>query len=345
MDVGEILARIANPGEPPLIAQLSRVNWAVGVVQVAIRLEVFTVLKGTKLNSAGVASLLGANHRYTEGLLNACVSVGLLEKIGDEYLNTKESGKYLVKGDPKYYGDCFTYWQTTTPLFDQADSAVLTGTPVPYEPEFSSEEEEAAYWRHYMLAMHQLGKADQEDFLLENIDLTGKKKLLDIAGGSGVYTIAFCQKYPDLTAVLFDLERALPYGRSFIEAEGLSRRISTIGGDFNVDAFGMGYDVALISGVLCLNSLETSRRVFRKAYESMVSGGLIIIQDNMRIGPYTETTPCQAVASFEASIFYGGEGGVHSADEMVDGLTSVGFTSAKQIVLPAVYSLVTALKP
>ena len=157
MDIGKTFARIANEGEPPLIAQLSRAMWAVGVAQAAIRLELFTELRGKKLTAKDVANLLGSNHHYTKLLLNACVSIALLEKVDDAYRNSEESDTYLVKGEPRYYGDLFTYWTAQWPLWDQLDSGVRTGTPLAYEPAFESEEDEAAYWRHYMMAMHQWG--------------------------------------------------------------------------------------------------------------------------------------------------------------------------------------------
>ena len=77
---------------------------------------------------------------------------------------------------------------------------------------------------------------------------------------------------------------------SLIETQGLSQRISLVAGDFLTDPFGTEYDVVLVSGVLNLESPQVCRLVCRKSYESMVSGGLIIIQDDMIMGPYTETT-------------------------------------------------------
>ena len=345
MNIGEVFVNLADVGEPPLIAQLARASWLAGVAQAAVRLELFTKLRGEKLNSAEVASLLGANPQYTREMLNAGVAVGLLEKIGDEYQNTKESATYLVKGEPKYYGEAFTYLASLGPLFDQLDAAMLKGETTSHEQEFQSEDEEAAYWRHYMLAMYQWGTTGQQDLLLQNTDLTGKRKFLDVGGGSGVYTIAFCQKYPELNAVLFDQEKALPLARSLIETQGLSQRISTVAGDYYTDPFGTDYDAVLFSGVLVQESAEGQRRLMRKAYESMVSGGLIIVQDILKIGPYTETSPKIALESLIASVFYGGQGGVYAAHEISEFLTSVGFTSPKQIPLPGVYSLVTALKP
>ena len=345
MNVGEIFTRIANEGEPPLISQLSRALWAVGAAQAAIRLELFTELHGKKLTSAKVANLLGSNHQYTKLLLNACVSIGLSEKVGDKYRNSNESDTYLVQGEPRYYGDLFTYWTEQWPLWDKLDSGVRTGTPLAYEPEFESEGEEAAYWRHYMMAMHQWGASGQQDLLIQNTDLTDKKKLLDVAGGSGVYTLALCREYPELEAVLFDQEKALPVAATLIETQGLSRRISLVAGNFLTDAFGTEYDVVLISGVLNLESREVCRLVCRKSYQSMVPGGLIIIQDDMIIGPYTETTACPALSSLMGAVMYGGEGEAQSGDEMAEHLTEAGFTSPNQMPLPGIFSMVTALKP
>ena len=302
-------------------------------------------MKGKKLSASAIADLIGSNPRYTEELLNACVSIGLLEKTGNEYQNTRESDTYLVKGEPLYYGDSFTYMTGLWPLLDTLDTAVLTGEAVSHEHEFESEEEEEAYWRHYMLAMHQWGTTGQQQLLVQNTNLMGKSRLLDVAGGSGVYSMAFCREYPELTAVLFDQEKALRVATSLIEAEGMSSRISTVAGNYYTDPFGTDYDVVLFSGALCQESPEVQRRLMRKAYESMTSGGLVIVQDIMKIGPYTETSPLTAIQSFVISIAYGGQGGVYTGDDAVELLTSTGFVSPAQIPLPGIFSLVTALKP
>ena len=180
MNIGETFTKIANPGEPPLISQLSRAMWAVGVAQAAIKLELFTALHGKQLSAAEVADLLDSNHHYTKLLLNACVSIALLNKVGAVYANSAESDTYLVKGQPRYYGDLFTYWSAQWPLWDQLDYGVRTGTPLAFEPTFESEEEETAYWRHYMMAMHQWGTSGQQDQLLISVDLTGKKGVFAI---------------------------------------------------------------------------------------------------------------------------------------------------------------------
>ena len=343
--IGEVFMSLADSGEPPLMSQLARASWLAGVAKSAVNLGICTKLSGGKQSSNWVAKELGANPLHTEEMLNSCVAAGLLEKVGDEYQNSEESAKYLVKGKPNYYGEAFTYLSSLGELFNQIDTAMLSGEEVSHEEEFQSEQDEAAYWNHYMLAMDQWGGGMQQEMLLKNVDLTGKKKFLDVGCGSGVYTRALCQKYPNLRGVLFDQEKALPLAISLAKAQGLSDRISTRPGDYYAEPFGTGYDAVLFSGVLIQEPPEGQVRLMKKAYESMNSDGLIIIQDILRIGPYSETTPKIALESLVAAVFYGGSGGVVSGDETADFLTQAGFTSPRQIPLPGVYSLVTAVKP
>jgi len=344
-DIGAVFANLADSGEPPLISQLARASWLAGVAKSAVRLDICTKLRDGRQSADWMANELGANPLHTREMLNSCVSAGLLEKIGDEYQNTKESATYLVKGEPNYYGDAFTYLSGLGTLFDQLDTAMLSGEQMSHEEEFKTEEEETAYWTHYMLAMDQWGGGMQQGMLLENTDLTGKKKLLDVGCGSGIYTMALCQKYADLKGVLFDQEKALPLAQSRIEDRGLSQQISTLAGDYYTDPLGTGYDVVLFSGVLIQEPPEGQVRLLKRAYESMISGGIVIVQDILRIGPYTETSPKIALESLVAAVFFGGSGGVVSGDETVEFLATAGFTSPKQIPLPGVYSLVTAVKP
>lgn len=149
-DIAKAFVSLADKDEPPMIAQLARASWLTGVAKSAVELDIFTKLHGAKHSAADMADLLGTNPQHTTEMLDSCVAVGLLEKVGNEYQNTEESDTYLVKGEFKYFGDALTYLADLGPLFAQVASAMTSGEPMSHEQEFQSEEEEAAYWRHYM---------------------------------------------------------------------------------------------------------------------------------------------------------------------------------------------------
>jgi len=344
-DIGAVFANLADTGEPPLISQLARASWLAGTAKSAVSLGICDKLSGGKQTAAWMAKELGANPLHTEEMMNSCVAAGLLEKIGNEFQNTEESATYLVKDSPAYYGEAFTYLSSLGDLFHKVDEAMLSGEEMSHEDEFATEEDEAAYWTHYMLAMDQWGGRMQEGMLLDSVDLTGKKKLIDIGCGSGVYTMALCQEYPDLKGILFDQEKALPLALSRVEARGMSDQIPSLSGNYYEDPFGSGYDVALYSGALIQEPPEGQVRLLKKTFDAMESDGIVIIQDILRIGPYTETTPKIALESLVAAVFYGGSGGVVSGDETEDFLKEAGFTNTKQVPTTGVYSIVTGVKP
>jgi hypothetical protein len=53
-----------------------------------------------------------------------------------------------------------------------------------------------------------------------------------VAGGHGYALTAILQKYPQIHGVLFDLEHVVPGAATGIEKLGLTKRCSTISGDF-----------------------------------------------------------------------------------------------------------------
>lgn len=345
VDIGAVFANLADTGEPPLISQLARASWLAGVAKSAVKLGICDRLSGGKRTAAALAKDMGIKPLHMEWMLNSCVSAGLLENVGDAFQNSKEGDTYLVKGKPAYYGEAFTYLSSLGTLFDQLDTAMLSTEAVSHEMVFKTEEEERAYWTNYMLAMDQWGGRMQEEMLLRSVDLTGRKKLLDVGCGSGVYTMACCAKYPDLKGILFDQQKALPVALSLVEQRGLKGRISSLAGNYYTDDLGSGYDAVLFSGVLIQESPEGQITLLKRAFDAMNPGGIVIVQDILKIGPYTETSPKIALESLVATVFYGGAGGVVSGDDTEGFMAKAGFTRTRQIPLPGVYSIVTGVKP
>jgi len=82
--------------------------------------------------------------------------------------------------------------------------------------------------------------------VLENVDFTNVKKLLDLGGGHGLYAIVFSKLNEGLQAFVFDLPPVTQKTKYFIEKYGASS-VDIIPGDFFTDEIGSGYDVIFSS--------------------------------------------------------------------------------------------------
>ena len=129
-------------------------------------------------------------------------------------------------------------------------------------------------------AMHVIGH-ELSIKLADAYDPKPFKKLLDIGGGSGTYTIAFLKKNSKMTAILFDLEDVIPFAEERIKAEGLQERVVLESGDFYVDALPEGFDLALLSAIIHQNSPKQNLGLFRKIYQALSRGGVLLIRDHI----------------------------------------------------------------
>ena len=56
---------------------------------------------------------------------------------------------------------------------------------------------------------------------VRDVDLSDCSKMLDLGGGSGAYSIVAAEKYPQFTAVVFDLPAVVEVTREFIDRHGV----------------------------------------------------------------------------------------------------------------------------
>jgi SAM-dependent methyltransferase len=115
--------------------------------------------------------------------------------------------------------------------------------------------------------------------LARSVDFSRRRLLLDVGGGSGVYSIAIARRHPALRAIVFDLPPVLEVARERIRGAGLEARVSTAAGDFFADPWPEGADAVLFSSVLHDWSPETCRRLLRKAADALPRGGLLVVRE------------------------------------------------------------------
>ena len=125
-------------------------------------------------------------------------------------------------------------------------------------------------------------------------------------------------------ATVFDLPEIIPITKKYIDTEGLSAQFDFICGDYNKDDWGKAYDMAFLSAIIHINSLDENQKLVQKCFDSLNKNGLIVIQDHvmseMRTEPY-------AGALFALNMLVGTENGdTYTESEIRNWLSHSGFS-------------------
>ncbi|HIE01811.1 MAG TPA: methyltransferase domain-containing protein [Thiotrichaceae bacterium] len=318
--------------------------WNSAVIRAGLKLNLFNLLEKQALSPTEVSQdIKASNPRFIQAFLDACAILGLLEKQGDKFTNSAISNEFLVPHQPKYLGDyvCHVtnYWHT----WGKLDTLLLEGrTELPFENGFT---DVPTYWTDYMKAQHNRAMMGQGAKLVENVDLNGKQRLLDLGGGMGSYSIALCAANPQLKAVVIDQKESLDMARKIVDEHDLADRITLVEGDFNTIELDSNYDAILISGVIVLHSEEENHQIFRRAYNALLPGGLIIVQDFMRIDHNPTRKLFDTMMDLYLLVGYTPKGGDRDGDEIASWLKDTEFVNVKQIPLPTQLALIIAEKP
>jgi len=320
---------------PDEILQKVRAFQTSRVILSAVELDIFTAV-GTGADPDEVAKTIDADPRATEMLLNALTAIDLLKKKENKFFNTALSSRFLMENSPD---DSRASLMHSVRLWDRwstLTACIKKGTSVTYQDPSQREEK---WTEPFIAAMHKNGSLRGPQ-VARAIGLEKVKRVLDVGGGSGAYSIAFAQANPELHADLFDLPNVVPIAQRHINEAGLSDRIGTKNGDFHTDALGSGYDLVLISAICHMNSPEENVDLARKIYQALNPGGRIVIQDF--ILERDKTRPMTG-ALFSLNMLVNTRGGASYAEhEYSEWLKTAGFSDIKLVKLPGPTALLIA---
>jgi len=292
------------------------------VILTAAELDLFTRLEKGQATADDLAKELNCDQRCLTRLLDCLVALQLLSKQ-DSIYQTSERGSLLSAEHPETELPMVLHlnglWETWSGLTE----TVKTGTNPKRKPvtERGSDSLEA-----FIGAMHVIGRSLSKE-IADSYDLSPFKRLLDIGGATGTYIMAFLEKNPGMTAVLFDLPDVIPMAEKRLEGEGLLERVELVSGDFYKDELPKGCDLALLSAIIHQNSTQENLDLYRKIHRALVPGGKLLIRDHV-MDP-GRTFPPQGTL-FAINMLVNTKGGdTYTFDEIKDSLEAAGFGEVK----------------
>jgi (2Fe-2S) ferredoxin/predicted O-methyltransferase YrrM len=303
------------------------------VLLTAVELDLFSAV-GRGARAAEVSAKIGSDPRATEMLLNALVAMGLLAKQDAMFRNTSLSERYFVAGsaDDARAATMHTahLWQTWSTL----TACVRAGASVSLR-EMAERGEE--WTQSFIAAMHRNARA-RAPLIVETVGTAGVRRMLDVGGGSGAYSIAFAKAQENLQVDLLDLATVVPIAQGHIEKAGLAQRIRTLPGDLRADKFGEGYDLVFVSAICHMLSADENRDLLKRCFAALAPKGRVVIQDFI-LEP-DKTAPKWA-ALFALNMLVGTQAGsTYNEAEYAAWLKKAGFQDVRHVRLPGPSGLI-----
>jgi len=263
-----------NLGPAPVLDIWAAVAYR--VVLAAVRLGVFEALAEGPLTAPALAARMRTETAATAMVLEALESVGYVRRQGETYANTPMTSRWMV--GPGNFGAGFKFWgHNLLELMDNLEETIRAGHAGLNLYDWIEDQPEAARdFQEWMVAI--AGFAAAEIVKRAPLPPTARR-LLDIGGGHGRYAIAYCERYPELAATIFDSPRALESAKASVDESGMASRVTLQPGSFLTDDLGSGYDAALLFNIVHGFSDEQNRAMVGKAAQALASGGVLILAE------------------------------------------------------------------
>lgn len=310
---------------------IEAIGWAYRVargIQVAHKLGFFEHLLSGPATAAEVAAARDTDPGVTDRLLTLLAATGLLYRHPDGRFRLTAAGREAFDPDsPLAVNAGLAHTRDSWEAWHHLEEYVRTGRRGG-GPRGDHEV--------FVGAMHDYAVRGRAQWLAGNVDLAGRRRLLDLGGGPGTYSIALCERYPELRCVIWDQPATEPIARANVARFGLTDRIEFVAGDWNRDAFGDGYDAALLSQVMHGPGSGAEERLAR-VREALLPGSALVVQefllDDDRNGP------------LDAAVFYV-HVGAYAVSELLAVIEGAGFARATLRTRgPHGNGLITAVRP
>jgi (2Fe-2S) ferredoxin/predicted O-methyltransferase YrrM len=315
------------------------------VVLTALELDLFTAV-GEGAAAEEVAAKLHTHPRSTETLLNALASLNLLAKREGVFHNSPEAARYFAAGSRDNARPALLHtahlWQRWSTLTD----CVRAGTAVAGD-EIAGRGQD---WTEAFIAAMHRNASERAPLVVRAVGVENVRRMLDVGGGSGAYSIAFARANSALRADILDLAAVEPIARRHILEAGVADRVQVRAGDLRSDRLvgpgarpGEGYDLVFLSAICHMLDPAENLDLLRRCREALAPGGRVVIQDFIL---EADKTAPRFAALFALNMLVGTRGGSsYSEPEYVAWLGEAGFREIRRARLPGITGLMIGSRP
>jgi len=263
--------------------------WRSRAVVAGIELNVFDHIAKGKRTAKEVADAAGASPRGVASLLDALTAIGHLRKSGSRYGLQPASAAFLVRGKKPYVGDLAHALSLTWDAWKNLTDSVRSGRPAETVNNVTKGKE----FFPKLVASIFPGSFAASAMAVSRMPENERRKIhkiLDVAAGSGAWSLAFAEAIPQARVTSMDFPEMTPITRRFAEKFGVSARYEYLEGDLRRVDFGReAFDLVILGHIVHSEGETQGKELLRKSYAALKPGGKLLIGEyvpnDSRSGP------------------------------------------------------------
>ncbi|MDX1421020.1 MAG: methyltransferase [Rubricoccaceae bacterium] len=182
--------------------------------------------------------------------------------------------------------------------------------------------------RGYQATMRWLA-AGTVDEVAKKVDVPDTaRRLLDVGGSHGLYTVAFLRRYRHLQGTVLDWPIGIEEAkRTLDEHSDLADRVELVERDFMEEELPGDFDVVFLGNIIHSNTPAQNRALFQKIARATNEGALVVILDQFAgVKGSRFARASAALIGWNLFLFSGGR--AYAFDEVVNWLEEAGFQRA-----------------
>lgn len=315
------------------------------IIEAAIRHRVFDVLDEGGKTIEKLCAETRTSRRGLRAILNALVGLELLAKDDSgRYALTPESATFLVSGKPTFHGAFFLL--TSQPMLSEwgkLHDIVRSGRP---QKHINREQDGVPFFQQFVEEIFPIHypAAQRLSEAMEVSKAAAPLSVLDLAAGSGVWSIALALQSPHVRVTAVDWPGVIPITRKVTARLGVADRFHFIAGDLLEANFGSGHAIATAGHILHSEGEERSRLLLEKTFDALAPGGTMAIAEILVDASHT--APLPALIFAVNMLVNSDQGDTFSLGEISGWLSDAGFERVRTVEAPGLAPLlILATKP
>ena len=336
----------AQPATDPISIYRYRDSlYAVDLITTAlVHFDFFTWLASHPADLQGVCAHFDFKTRPADTMLTLFTANGFIAADPNGVFHCTELAKeHLVKTSPWNLSPYFASLHDR-PIARDFVEVLKTGKPAGWSGDKAAFDwhkamEQDEFARNFTAAMDCRGLYLSQA-LAKKLDLSGRSKVLDIGGGSGIYACSIVAHHAHMSGLVMDQAPVDRICGKLIEERGCAGRVDVLAGNM-FDGLPTDCDVHLFSNVLHDWDVPEVQQLLKRSYDALPAGGLLVIHDAFINAD--KTGPLH-VAEYSALLMHSTQGKCYSTTEYAALATEAGFTPGTYEPTAAARGFMTAIK-